>query len=184
VQTLQPAPPEVIVRIQELCFLPGVIFPWVLAHATFPKHIRAYNRKLRKQLDALDHHLGTPSYFFINHPAPSVLTELIDGLRHVLQESDASFSNVDAWKRQLGLDKELSREAQKQRIWTPLFKELVDLLRPFCSGPKKHYLAKTVTAEHIPQQAFDRTSRLMHLSHPALWKDRPGLVKRRYYSVP
>src|SRR5205814_6084659 len=33
VQTRQPATPVVIVRIQELCFLPGVILPWVTAHA-------------------------------------------------------------------------------------------------------------------------------------------------------
>jgi len=184
VQTGASAPPEIIVRIEELCFLPGVIFPWVTAHAVFIRRIHAYNRALHIHLDALDRHLGELSYFFINHPAPSVLTEQIAYLRQLLQEAEASFPNIDAWKRQLGLDKKFSREAHaKQRIWTPLFKELVDLLRPFCRGPKKHYWAKAVTAEHIPQQAFDRASRLMHLSHPELWDDHPDLVKSRYYAL-
>src|SRR5262249_16853380 len=77
VQTGTSAPLEIIVRIQELCFFPGVIFPWVTAHAEFTRHIHIYNGVLRKQLDALDQLLGELSYFFINHPASSVLTEQI-----------------------------------------------------------------------------------------------------------
>jgi hypothetical protein len=181
-QTGESAPSEVIVRIHELCFFPRVIFPWVLAHAEYTRLIRDYNRGLRKSLDELDQHLAKLRYFFINHPAASMLTERIACLRQLSQEADASFPNIDAWKKQLGLDKKLSLQASRQRIWTPLFKELVDLLRPFCRGPKHAYLAETPKA--IPEQAFRLASRLMHLACPELWQDQYTSVKARYHSAP
>jgi hypothetical protein len=131
----------------------------------------------------------------------------IDALLEVLQEVDDCCDTVDDWRKRLGIDKQVTTDVverhpagddmaedvgllypyqlvsidpQKQRSWSYLFKELVDLLRPYCSGPKHWHLQDPGT---MPQQAFARASRLVHLSHPELWDDRPDLVKSRYHAL-
>jgi hypothetical protein len=128
------------------------------------------------------------------------LHSCLDSLLEVLQELDACLGTVDEWRNRLGIDKRVAREPieiqpqdderplyqhvtiapQQQRFWSYLFKELVDLLRPFCSGPKSWYLQDLRT---MPQAAFDHAARLIHLSWPELYDDRPDLVKSRYYAL-
>jgi hypothetical protein len=90
-------------------------------------------------------------------------------------------SEIDEWRKRLGIDKRLDVAKQKQKIWSAIFRELVTKLRPFCSGPK-HFHLKT-TPQAMPEQAFVLASKLMYLSYPDLWPDRPDLVKSRYYSA-
>ena len=198
------APAEVVGRIQELCFFPGVLFPWCMFVVQWTEHMRAFTDALRTSLHTIKLQLPMLSPLFpAIHMFP--LHCGIDPLLEVLQEVDTCCGAVDNWRKRLGIDKRIAREAieiqphgdvrplyerppyqhvsiapQQQRIWSSLFKELVDLLRPYCSGPKHWHIQDPGT---MPQQAFDRASRLMHLSHPELWDDRPDLIQSRYYAL-
>src|SRR5262249_7365651 len=46
-----------IQRIQELCFLPGVLFPWCMVVMQLTEHMRTQNQVLRTHLDAVTQHL-------------------------------------------------------------------------------------------------------------------------------
>ena len=198
------APVDVIQRIHELCFFPGVIFPWCMAVMQLTEHMRTCNHALRKQLDALDHHLRVVSSFFTSQHAWPLSVDMAC-MRQVLQEVDARCDTIDDWKRKcLGIDKTVTRDTraivddvrlpfpytpisidpQKQVIWSHIFFELVNLLHPYCSGPKRHSWAKRPSRRPlIPDQTFQHASRLMHLAYPALWpNDDYTLVKARYHS--
>ena len=97
-----------------------------------------------------------------------------------LMDEELQRAPIVAWKAQLGIDKGATIAQQKHRIWSIVFRELVDLLRPSCTGPKHLHLDTTPGA--IPEQAFRVASRLMYLSHPKLWPDDPARVKSRYYA--
>ena len=181
-QTAAAGPPALHDRIHELCFWPGVLFVWVRAHVLFAEHVRAYTRQWRTwckmHLDAGDKLKDGP---FRNDPSFTVPYEKLDALQHVLQDADAAFATMKAWSRQLGLDKNLSLQPSKQGIWTHLFKELVDLLRPLCPGYTYFVLQKPITT---PDQVYTVASQLMHLSHPTLWEHEPARIKSRLRYVP
>ena len=199
------APADVVGRIQELCFFPGVLFPWCMVVVQLTTHIRTWNRTRRTALQTIKQSLT-----MVNDLLPGTLMFPlgygIDALLELLQEVDNCCNAVDDWRKRLGIDKQVATDIvercpvgndmavdvelpypyqlvsiapQTQRIWSYLFKELVDLLRPYCSGPKHWHLQDPGT---MPQEAFDRASRLMHLSHPELWDNRPDLIKSRYYA--
>src|SRR5262249_17517620 len=95
-----------------------------------------------------------------------------------LLDEELQRAPLTAWKEQLGIDKKASVPKQRQYIWSLIFVELVDLLRPYCSGPKRLHLSTIPGA--IPDQVFVVASHLMHLTQPTLWPDRPDLVKSSY----
>jgi hypothetical protein len=176
----RPASLEVSQRLQEVCFLPGFIFPWCLSTAQFWNDVKKETRKERDRLRALHRHIQADP--LLSDTLKERIQREVETLCELLQEQFPQPSQLDAWRKQLGIDKSVDSATQKHRIWSCIFKELVDWLRPFCSGPKHLHLAKTPTA--MPEQAFQLASRLIHLSHPDLWPDRPDLVKGRYYSAP
>ena len=104
----------------------------------------------------------------------------IDVLEEFLRLEYAPPEELKAWRTQLGINHRLSIETQKQKIWSTIFKELADLLRPFCiQGSRKHLHLK-YDDRSMPDLAFKNASRLMHLAHPNLWPDNWKLVKARY----
>lgn len=160
-------PPETIRRVQELCLLVEVVIMvqvegwdfWMQARRLVLPIKRRY-RLLRQQL------------------VKARLSE--DTERRACQEIDLLVKLLDAYfpsektlrsrNKVLGIDKRMTLPARKQRIWSLVFRELVDLLKPYYP-----------TAE----QTFQSVSHLMHLAHPTLWPDpnRGNLVKSRHYST-
>src|SRR5262249_42613079 len=137
VESDEPASPAVQARIRELCFWRVVIFLWVQAHVTFADAVHRYTQKwhrlCKRYVDAGDELKHGP---FRNDPTFSLPKEKIAALQHLLQNVDTAFAHIRAWSRDLGLDKQLHIQPSKQRMWTFLFQELVDLLRPFFPGRK------------------------------------------------
>jgi hypothetical protein len=157
-------PPDGIRRVKELCLLAELCLTvqihawdfWMKARRLVLPIKRRY-RILRQQL------------------MKARLSE--DVARRAVREIDILLKLLDAYfpteeqqklrNKVLGIDKRTTLPPQKQRIWSQVFRELVDLLRPY---------------HGTEEQTFQAASRLMHLSHPTLWPDRPDLVKQRYYS--
>jgi hypothetical protein len=179
VQTLRPASAAGRLRLLELGFFPGVLFPWVSAHALFVQRLQTFLRTMHTNLKAHARDCKRFEFYFINHPATRRYRLLVRALQKVCQDVERVLVPVDAWKEHLGLGGKLSVDAQRQRLWTPLFGEMVDLLRPFCSGPKHFHLEDPGT---MPDEVYDIASRLMALCQPALWQDSPTRVKARYAS--
>jgi hypothetical protein len=183
-ETDQPLSPEGRQRISEICFLVGTLLDlgplieraWASRHEAILSAQRAY-RALNGSIQRA-----------------ALLSTMLK--RRHQEETDIIVDRLGAlcpsrhdvaavWKDVLGIDKRLTIAAQKHRIWSLAFKELVDLLRPFCDGPKHLYIPPRrpgLTDSHMPQQAFERASQLMHAAHPSLWPHRPDLVKSRYYA--
>jgi hypothetical protein len=167
-------------RIYELCFIPGIVFEWCTT--IIPRSTQAYKASLKKQQRLRSLCSQIQHEVLLSARIKAGMQREMDIMLEFLQLQYPPPDEVRKWQTHLGIDKRLKLKPQKQRIWSPLFKELVDLLRPYCRGTKKHYIAKTLATEHIPEQVFRCASRLMHLSLPKLWPDRPDLVKRRYHS--
>jgi hypothetical protein len=177
VQTDEPAPLTVQRRLLELCFIPTAIVPWVTILWTFAKHLRAFNRRLQTHLTALEHYANTTAPYVPPHPASTHHAHLRAALTRVLLDTTATVGDVEHWAQTVGITHNPSRPTRLQRMWTPLFLEMVRLLRPFCTGPKYRHLDKPDT---MPEDVFRRASALMHLSAPSLWPDAPRLVKARW----
>jgi hypothetical protein len=164
-------------RIRELLFWPGVLFAYVRAHAVFAQYLHDYKREW---LVICNQYLRAArklkESFFRTDPAFVVLPEHIAQVKDLLRAADTSHAHFEAWKRTLGLDKQMANQPSRQRLWTPLFAELVPLVRPFCRGPKHAYLQEPGT---MPDQAYAVASRLMWLAHPTLWDDKPSRIKSR-----
>jgi len=171
-------------RVWELCFLPGVILPFCLATT---KHWQQMRKQVMKEKQRLNYMRNKAIPQILNSPWCSNEarltmegeTERVSIFTSLLDE-ELQWAPLIAWKEQLGIDKKTSGPKQRQYIWSLIFVELVDLLRPYCSGPKRLHLSTTPGA--IPDQVFVVASRLMHLAQPTLWPDRPDLVKSRYYT--
>jgi hypothetical protein len=176
-QTHERASRAVQTRLLELTFLPRVVFPWVTIIDTFAQQLRTYNRRLQRQLQALDHHFAQTAPYFQTHPAHAQHTDLRAALRRVLHDAEATVRDVERWKKTLGITNRPSIAPQKQGIWTPVFVAMLPLLRPFCSGPKSRYLAESGA---MPEEAYALASTLTNLSCPALWPDVPQRAKARW----
>jgi hypothetical protein len=100
----------------------------------------------------------------------------VDILTRLLQALCAPRGAVKEWKKRVGFDKRRTIAVQKQRLCFLAWRELVDLLCPFYSP--HHWFTRSTIAE----EAYEGVARLLYLSQPALWPDRPDLVRRRYHS--
>jgi len=177
-------PGTVFDRLWELCFLPGVVIPFCTATARYWAHVQKVIVQEKKALN-YQRNKGIPSILtnrWLSDMARLALEEEKEKLDRLLALMDEELQRapIVAWKAQLGIDKGATIAQQKHRIWSIVFRELVDLLRPSCTGPKHLHLDTTPGA--IPEQAFRVASRLMYLSHPKLWPDDPARVKSRYYA--
>jgi hypothetical protein len=170
-------PENKLPRLLELCFLPGVIIPFCLATAKYWEQVRKIIGKQKKRLHALNRQRqGYPLW----SPRLKITTAQEYTILIPLMEEELRLAPLQAWKKQLGMSRNTDLETQTHNIWSRIFLELVDLLRPYCSGPKRWHLDTTPSA--MPDQVFVVASRLMHLAQPTLWPDRPDLVKSRYFT--
>jgi hypothetical protein len=176
-QTGEPASLTVRARLLELLFLPGMVFAWGGALDAFAARLPPFHREIRQQLTALDHHFDRTAPYFQTHPAHAQHTALRAALQRVLGDAERTVRDVARWKKTVGITTTLAIAPTRQRLWTPLFLEMLPLLRPFCRGPKAQYLART---DALPDAAFRLASALMHLAHPDLWPDQPRLIHSRW----
>jgi hypothetical protein len=169
-------PHDVCARIYELCFIPGIVFEWctTITHRSAHAYKEALKeqRRLRSICNRIQHER------LLSATLKAEVQWEADIVIEFLQLQYPAPHEVQEWQKQLGIDKQLHIETQKQGLWSLIFEDLVDLIIPFCSGPKHAYLKETPTAQ--PYETFVVVSHLMHRSWPDLWPDNSELVRSRY----
>jgi hypothetical protein len=152
-------PDKALERLHELCLLPGVLFLYCCG-----EHWERLHREARKEIRRLRSRLRhVHQYPLLSDTLKERTCQEVEVLIKVLEGKYPSMVQLDAWRKQLGIDKRLNLAPQKQRIWSDIFKELVTLLRPYCSGPKCDGSLDS-PASPIPEEAFRIASRLVHLA--------------------
>jgi len=163
----------VLQRLQEVCFLAGFIFSWCTLTTQFWNDFQKATRKERHRLRVLQRHIQADP--LLSATEKERTQREVETLCDLLRQDFPQPPQLKAWRKQFGIDKSLNGAPHKHRIWSHIFQALVDVLRPFCRGPKR------LSPPQIADKTFVVASRLMALSHPQLWPDRPELVKQRYY---
>ena len=91
-----PASPELIQRLQELCFLPGLIFPQCLFRARFLSDMRYKTRKQRDRLRALCRQ--TKNDPLLSDALKERMQREVEILTELLQEHWPPPQQVDQWR--------------------------------------------------------------------------------------
>jgi hypothetical protein len=183
---LVPLEHQMPARLWHLLFIPGIVVPFCTAVQRYWQQVRKEIVKEKQRLNYLSNKHIAPLQHY-----PLFSETAKQGLQGLQQESAVLLALFQAelerppleqWTVELGISKNESLEKQKQRLWSIVFEELVDLLHPFCiaGSPKRLHLKTTPGA--MPEKVFTVASRLMHLAQPDLWPDNATLVKNRYHA--
>ena len=133
---------ELLLGVQEICFIPGVLFRRCLAIIHWADHIDDPVKRQLQSLRSLNQ--TTQRQPVLSAVLKARMQEEVEALTTFLELEFSRPSAVDSWRKQLGIDKrQFDAESQKHRLWSPIFKKLVDLICPFCRGPKQFTHLKT-----------------------------------------
>jgi hypothetical protein len=133
-------------RLWELCFLPGAIIPfcvataryWQQIHTIIGKEKQRRNYFCNKVIPLIRSNQSIPEpYKAFKEQEVDIITRVLDEERHRVP--------LVTWRDHLGIDKKSNIAKQKHYLWSIIFKELVDMLRPYCRGPKHSYLKDAPT---------------------------------------